>query len=219
MNLDRNAPRLLGAAFLIVILTSMIGGVALKAATGPGDMSNILVRIPFQLAQVQLSILGQLLTSSFIIVLAVLLYTVLRAQSQLLALIALGLWLAEAISLAMSQIGVLALVPLSMDFVATGAPQQSFYQALGQFLYDGLYARAYTLHMWFYCVGGLLWYSLFFASRYVPRVLSLFGILAVAVGFVGIVFELCGYEVPMSVYIPIGLFELAIGLWLLLKGI
>jgi hypothetical protein len=33
----------------------------------------------------------------------------------------------------------------------------------------------------FYCTGGLMWYSLLFSSRYVPRALSLFGILAAGV--------------------------------------
>ncbi|MFN8475641.1 MAG: DUF4386 domain-containing protein [Anaerolineae bacterium] len=219
MNLDRYAPRLLGAAFLIVILTSMIGGTSLTSAVGSKDVSDILANIPARLSQVQFSILAQLLTSSLIVVLAVLLYTVLKTQSRILALVALGWWLAEAISLAVSQMGVIALIPLSGDFVAAGAPHQSFYQALGEFLYYGLYTRAYTMHMWFYCIGGLVWYSLFFASRYIPRAISLFGVLAVALGFIGIVAEFSGYDVPMSVYMPIGLFELIIGLWLLLKGI
>lgn len=219
MNLDRTAPRLLGATFLVVILTSLIGGALLKSVAGCGSISHILLTLPNALGLVRASILLQLVTSSLIIVLAVLLYIVLRGQSKMLALIALGWWLAEAISLTVSQIGVIALIPVGVDFAALGAPQASFHQALGEFLYYGLYTRAYTLHMWFYCIGGLVWYSLFFASRYIPRAISLFGIVAVALGFVGIVLDLAGYSVPMTVYMPIGLFELTIGLWLLVKGI
>lgn len=73
--------------------------------------------------------------------------------------------------------------------------------------------------MWFYCVGGILWYALFFQSKSVPRAIALFGVAAVSVGLAGIVFELFGYAVPISIYLPILPFELTIGLWLLLRGI
>jgi hypothetical protein len=52
--------------------------------------------------------------------LAGLLYSVLHTQHKLIALVALGCWLAEAISLAFGQIGTLALLPVSLDFVQAG---------------------------------------------------------------------------------------------------
>ena len=73
--------------------------------------------------------------------------------------------------------------------------------------------------MWFYCTGALLWYSLFYTSKYIPRVISLWGLLAVAVAFVAIVFQLFGYDVSLFVSLPILPFEVTIGVWLLLRGI
>jgi hypothetical protein len=46
--------------------------------------------------------------------------------------------------------------------------------------------------MFFYCIGGLVWYSLFYRSRYIPRAISAFGVAAVAVGLMGILFEFSG---------------------------
>jgi hypothetical protein len=117
------------------------------------------------------------------------------------------------------QMGPLALIPLSLDFVQAGAPAHSFHQTMGDFLYNGIYGHGLMIHMWFYCAGGLLWYSLFYRSRYIPRVISLLGVIAVTLGFVGILFEMFGTIVPIFVFLPIGLFELIIGFWLLLKGI
>lgn len=219
MNLDKNAPRLLGAAFLIVIVTSAISGTFLNSAVGSGTISDILSNIPNNLTMMRISILGGMLNSTGIIILALLLYIVLKKQNKIIALVALGLWLAEAIFYAIMQIGSLALIPLSLDFVKAGAPMNSFYQTLGEFLYNGVYSQGLTIHMWFYCTGGLLWYSLFYRSKYVPRVISLFGVLAVAVGLAGIVVEFFGYVVPIFVYVPIGLFEFIIGFWLLLRGV
>jgi hypothetical protein len=216
---EKNTPRLLGAAFLFVFFASLISGVLLTSVVGSGDVSRDLVSVSGQLTRVRVSVLGQLLTSGGIVVLAVLLYVVLRRVDRILALIALGWWLAEAITLALIQLGTLALIPLSLDFVAAGAPAASFHQALGQSLYYGLAKQGMAIHMWFYCIGGLLWYSMFFKSRYIPRAISLFGLVAVVLALGAVALELFGYAVPIWVSIPIAPFELAIGFWLLLKGI
>jgi hypothetical protein len=216
---EKNAPRLLGAAFLFVFFASLISGVLLTSVAGSGNVSADLMNVADQLTRVRVSILGQMLTSSGIVVLAVLLYVVLSGVNRILALVALGWWLAEAITLALIQLGVLALIPLSLDFVRAGAPEVPFYQGLGQFLYYGMAKQGMAIHMWFYCIGGLLWYAMFFRSRYIPRVISLWGLVAVVLALGAAASQLFGYAVPLWVSIPLAPFELAIGFWLLLKGI
>jgi hypothetical protein len=218
MNSDKNAPRLLGAMFLIVIVTSALGGAFLNSAVGTGSMSDILVNISNNLSFMRISILADMVNSFGIIILAALLYILLNKQNKIIALVAQGSWLAEAIFCALSKLGAFALIPLSLDFVKAGAPIDSFYQTLGGFLYYGLTRQGYTIHMFFYILGGILWYSLFYKSEYIPRVISLFGLTAVSVAFVGIGFEFFGYAVPIFVYLPILPFELTIGVWLLIKG-
>ncbi len=220
MNLDKHAPRLLGATFLLVVLTSLGGGLLFAAAIGSGSISDILVSISDKPTLMRVSILDQLVTSLGIVALAVLLYIVLNKQNRVLALAALGCWLLEAVALVLSQIGAMALIPLGLEFVKAGSPAHSSYQTLGEFLYYGVNRQAYnTIHMWFYCTGGLLWYYLFYRSRYIPRVISLYGLAAVSVSFVGIVFQIFGSDVPMFVSLPLLPFELAIGGWLVLRGI
>ena len=219
MNAEKMAPRLLGAALLFVAFASLISGQLLTSVIGSGNISDSLVHVSQQQNLVRLSSLGELVTSSGIVVLAALLYIVLHKQNKIIALVALGWWLAEAIFLALSQIGTFALLPLSLNFVQAGAPLHAFYQTLGALLYNGAYNQGYTIHMWFYCMGGLLWYSLFYTSRYIPRVISLWGLLAVSVGLIGIVMQVLGYDVSIFVYLPILPFEVTIGVWLILRGI
>jgi hypothetical protein len=216
---DTTAPRLVGAAFLFVFFASLISGILLTSAVGSAHISDILVNASNQLTLMRLSILGQMVTSCGIVALAGHLYIVLQKQNKIIALIALGMWLAEAIFLAISQLGVLALLPVSLDFVQAGAVQHSSSLTLGAFLYHGVYSYGITIHMWFYCIGGLLWYSLFYASKYIPRLISLWGLLAVSVALVGIVLQFFGYEVPIVVFLTIAPFELTIGVWLMLRGI
>jgi hypothetical protein len=225
MNAEKHAPRLLGAAFLIVAVASLSSGLLRISVVGSGSLSEILVHVSHQLPLMRLSILGELVTSSGIVVLAGLLYLLFRTQHRLIALVALGWWLAEAIMLALSQLGALALLPFSLEFVQAGAPVHSSYQTLGAFLYSGVNGLGMTFHMWFYCIGGLLWYGLFYASKSIPRVISLWGLLTVSVTFVRIVFQLLGvfpflsYDVSTVVCGLTLSFEFIIGGWLLLRGL
>ena len=218
MNSDKNAPRLLGAAFLIVFVAIFLSDSLFTSVVGSGSISDILVNISDNLTLMRISILFELVTSIGIVVLAVLLYVVLHKQNKIIALVALGWWLAEAITLAISNIGAFALIPLSLEFVEAGAPAASYFQTLGA-LFHGVDTWAYEIHMWFYSLGGILWFSLFYKSKYIPRILSLWGLLAVSLALIGNLLVIFGLEPSIIMVIPNGLFELTIGLWLMLKGI
>ena len=220
MTTKKYVPRLLGAAFLIVALISLASGLLLTSVVGSGGISDILVGISNRLSLMRIFILGDLVTSLGIIVLAVLLYTVLNKQNKIIALVALGCWVTEAIALAISKIGASALIPVSLEFVKAGAPQHSYYQTLAGFLYNGIVVQlGQTIELLFYCFGAMLWYSLFYRSRYIPRLISLFGLIAVSVALVGLAIEFLGHDVSIFVFLPILPFELTIGTWLLLRGI
>jgi len=224
MNSGKNTPRLLGAAFLFVFVASMLSTQLLTSVVGSGSISDILVNIPDNLTLMRISILLGLVTSIGIVVLAVLLYIVFNKQNKIIALVALGWWLAEAITLAVSKIGLFGLIPLSLEFVEAGAPEPSYFQTLGDFLYYAVYQRGYDIHMLFFCLGGILWYYLFYRSRYIPRVLSVWGLATVCVLF--IITLLALYDRDLGSVIPLFMiggpyivFEALIGPWLMVKGI
>lgn len=218
LNSFENIPRFLGATFLIVIVTTVVSSL-FTSVGGTGSISDVLVNISNDVPLARLGIIGGMANSTVIVVLAVLLYVVLSGQNKTMATVALGLWLIEATFYAIMQLGALALIPLSQDFVASGSPTNSFYQSMGGFLYNDVYQTGMTIHMWFYCMGGVLWYYMFFTSRFVPRAISVFGVLAVIVGIIGLLIQLSGSEVTMLFFLLVLPFEIAIGFWLVLKGI
>ena len=211
--------RSLGAAFLFVIVVSLVSGLLLDDAVGTGNISDMLASISGSVGTVLISVLIGLLTSIGIVALAALLYVLLHKQSKIIALVALGWWWAEAILLAVSKIGALGLIPLSQDFVAVGSPEASFHQALGTFLYDGVLKQGDDVHMLFYSIGGILWFYLFLRSKYIPRVVSALGLVIESVSLIGMVLLLLAVDVPMLVFYPVGALELVVGLWLLIRGV
>jgi len=164
-----------------------------------------------------MSIVGFLIEAVAIVLLTVLLYTTLKKQNKIIARWAFGLWIIEAVFLAVRQINAFSLLNVSQEFAKAGVPDSSYFQTLGSLFYE-LMHFSYDVQMVFYCIGGFLFYFLFLRSKYIPRLLALWGLIAVSVGFIGEVFALFGYDVPLYVFLPILPFELAIGVWLIVKG-
>ena len=140
----------------------------------------------------------------------------------IIALAALGLFLAEAITLAVSKIGSYGLIPLSQKFVEAGAPEGSSYQTMADFLYYGIDRTGYDIHMLFFCLGGILWYYLLTLSPIVPQALSIWGLIAVCLLTITVLlvlynrnFESSPVMIMALPYLP---FELALGTWLIVYG-
>ena len=216
---DKNTGRLLGAAFLFVLVAAAISGSAtLETRIWSGSISDNLVKISDSLTLMRINILGELITSIGIVVLAVLLYVILHKQNRIIALVALGWWLAEAITLAVSRMPVFSLLNVSQEFVKAGAPDSSHFQTLGNLYFEAA-DFGYDIHMLFFCLGGILWYYLLYKSRVIPRVLSLWGLVTVSIALIATLFAISGYKVPIFVYLLYGPFEPVVGVWLLIKGI
>lgn len=218
MNSDKKTPRFLGAAYLFVAILSITAGVLSDMTLLSGSISDSLVNIANNLTQMRISILLELFTSAGIIVLSVLLFVVLNKQNKTIALVALGLWLVEAATLAVSQIGAFALIPLSLEYVTAGALESSYFHTLGT-LFFGVDRWGWEIHNLFFGLGGILWYSLFYRSKYIPRVLSVWGLVAVSLLFIAMVLGWFDVRVNILFFLPTMLLELTLGLWLMVKGI
>jgi len=220
MNIDVNTVRLLGAAQLLVFAASFLSERLLTSVVGSGSISDTLVNISNNPTRMRISNLAALVNSAAIVVLGALFYSVFQEQHKIIALIALGFFLAEGISLAVSKIGTYALLPLSQEFAAAGAPEESTCQTLRRFLYNDVDRRGYDIHMLFFCLGGILWYYLLHVSGYVPAALSLWGLIAICLLTIPILLMLFNpdFKQAMIVALPYVPFEVVLGIWLIVQG-
>jgi len=220
MNTDMITIRLLGAAQLVVFIASTLSERLLASAVGTGTTSEILVSVSSNLTRMRISNLVALLNSLGIVVLAVLFYIVFHEQYKIIALVALVCFVGEAITLAVSKIGAYALISVSQEFVEAGAPEPSYWQTLGEFLYHGVDRLGYQVHMLFFCLGGILWYYLLYSSRAVPRALSIWGLAAICLLAIPVLLML--YDRDLTGALVLGLpyapFELVLGIWLIVRG-
>ncbi len=215
---NRRLGRYLGITFLVVFAGSAVSA-ALSASIFAATTAETLQNVAENSAQMRWSAMIELfVTSVGIVVLAVLLHTVVRRQNPLLALVALGWWLAEAVTLAVSTVGAFLLIPVSEAYVQAGSPATSDQLALGHALV-GFDDVAWEIHMVFFALGALIWYSLMYKSQAVPRWLSVWGVLAAALSLVSSIATLATDADLFFLGFPTGLFELVIGTWLIAKGV
>lgn len=217
MNTDRPLGRYLGIAFLVVFTGSALSE-ALSRSVFDGSTADTLRRIGEDPTQMRWSTMIELcITSVGIVVLAILLYAVLRKQNPLLALVALGWWLAEAITLAISTVGAFLLVPLGEAYVEADPSALPHLLALGDTLLD--FDRfAWEVHNVFFALGGVLWYYLMYQSRLVPRWLSIWGLLAVPLVLISSLLLLAADVDLFFLGFPTGLLEVVLGIWLVVRG-
>jgi hypothetical protein len=217
VNANRNTTRLLGAAFLLQAIASLVSGLLLlQPLIVPGSIIDSMTSIANNAVQMRASIVGEMITAIGIVMLGTLMYTILREQNRNMAIVAMGLYLVEATLVAASRIAAFSLLLISQESVLVGHPD--YLQTLGDLFYR-LQSFGYDLHMLPFALGATLFYYLFLKSRLIPRVLAVWGLIAASLALIGMPFSLFGYDVPIVVFIPNLPFELTIGVWLLVKGI
>jgi hypothetical protein len=218
MKTNKQLGRYLGITYLVVWAGSIISGALWTTVPVDGTV-DALESIAADPTTMQVSAMVDLcITSTGIVVLAALLYTAVKKQNPVLALVALGWWIVEAATLAVSTVAAFGLVSISQAYVEADAVAKPHLLDLGDTLV-WMDQRTWSIHMLFFSLGGLVWYFLMYQSRCVPRWLSIFGIAAVALALFSTVLVLATDIELFFLGFPTGLFELVIGVWLIVKGL
>ena len=217
MNPVNKTSRILGLAFVLQFVTSILSGTLLSQAWYvPGDINASLINIANNPALLRVNIIVDMLTALGVIFLGCMLFLTLRKQNEKMALTALGFYILEAALLAGSRLATFSLLGLSQAYAATGHADLLL---PGQIAIDSMEFVGSSLHMLAFVPGGVMFYYLLDKARIVPRALSLWGLIAVLPFVIGAPLTVMGYEIPTAVYLPYVPFELAIGIWILVKGI
>ena len=213
----RTNARIAGYTFLVYIAATLASITLFARATEGDGVAAQLAAISQHATDVRLTILLSLLGNFCALVLAVTLYAITREQDRDVAMLALTCRVAEGIA-GMDVSKTLGLLWLA---TATDASISDTGTAvsLGAFFLetDTWYASAT-----FFAVGSTLFSWLLLRGRMVPIALAWLGVLASILLVVCLplqIAELLGGSVTTSMYFPMLLFEVALALWLIIKGV
>lgn len=218
MNAIYKTSRILGIAFLLQFVTSFLSGTMLSPLWNvPGNIGETMTNIAARPTLFQLNILVDMLTAFGVVFLGAMLYLTLQKQNKSMALVALGIYIVEAVLLAASKLSAYSLLLISQEYAATGQP--AVLQTMGNLALQSMNFVGSTLHVMSFGFGAILFYSLLYRSGVVPRPLSLWGLVTVIPVLVGMITALFGYALPFILFVPYVPFEFVIGIWILIKGV
>jgi hypothetical protein len=170
----------------------------------------------------RLGTVSNLITFASVVMLLLALYVVLRPINRNVALLAAFWRLAECSIFALITLNDFVVLRLlsGADYLRPFDTQQL--QALA-YTFVGVHDAGYLIGLVFFGLGSTVFAYLWFKSRYIPRWLAALGIFAsllVAIGTLAIMAFPSLTAVMIPVYFaPIFVFEVTLGLWLLVKGI
>ncbi len=212
---------LAGFTFLFYIAAGVAAMVLFGRATGAEGTAAKLASIAEHATDMRVAILLTLLTCFAALVLAVTLYGITRDQDPDLAMLALTCRVGEGVLNA-----IFMLTKLELLWVATAAganaPDPTAAHALGAFLLTAPRVWNVTIGATFFAVGSTLFSWLLLRGRMVPVPLAWLGVVASVLLVVGLPLQLAGAigsPVTDFMWIPMLMFEVPLGLWLLIKGV
>lgn len=220
MNANRKTAIIVGCLFILATVSSILGTFGFIDPIMK-DL-NYLSNIYSSKTVFTFGILIDSINSAAVIAIAVMLYPVFRKQNKALAMGYVSSRIIESVVLITGSIGLLLMIALSKEFVLAGSPDNSQFQILGSLFL--------ALNNLIFVIGpGIIFGStalilniLLYKSKLVPRLISVWGFIAGLLLISADFSVLFGLSTSSTIFtllvLPIGLNEMALAIWLIVKG-
>lgn len=220
MNSSRKTAAIVGVLYIIGTVAGILSVVLTKPML---DAPDYLVKVHANGNQIITGAFLILIMGLALAMIPVMIFPISRKYNEVLALGYVvfrgGLETVTSIALVMSW---LLLLPLSQAYAQAGAPDASNLHASGTLLLKAAESSSNIAEIVF-PLGALMFYYLLYRSRLIPRWISGWGLIAVTLHLISGLLHLFNIVGPMSTVqtvlaIPIGLQEMVMAVWLLVKG-
>ncbi|MFW9862174.1 MAG: DUF4386 domain-containing protein [Candidatus Thorarchaeota archaeon] len=204
-----------GLMWLLAIVVGILGAILL------GDYQQVETNVAFFSQNETGILIGSLLFFSmalFTANIAIFLYPVLKKYNESMALSAVGLRLIETALFSVGSLLFIAVLIVSNAYVAAGSPVDTTYQILAH-TYLSMNEMTGVLATFAFNAGAFMYCYIFFRTILVPKWLGVFGVIVTLLGFAGSFLGLFGInDISLFLELPTMFFEIAIGVWLIVKG-
>jgi hypothetical protein len=205
---QRHYARLAGFLFLWLIATGLTEAITLSRIVGSGTFAERATRVAASQRLYRIALCSGLVETLSVLVLAFALYVTLKPVDRLLAQMAMYWRFLE---------GFIGAVGVIFAFARLGA-----YTSQSEALVDltrNAGAAVFNIAALSFSIGSALFYYVFFKSRYIPRLLSGFGLFAsvliTILCFVSLMFPEESSKFQYIEWVPIAVAEVVTGFWLM----
>ncbi len=207
------------AGFLYII--GMVSGILSIAPAI--DAPDYLIKASANANQVIFGAFFQFIMAVAYAGIAIILYPILKKHNESLALGSLSFRIIAVAFLIIGVTIILLLLALSQEFVKAGAPAPSYFQTLGGLLRTGRDLINHVAMPLALTISGLMFYFLLYQTKLVPRWLSVWGLIATALGLLAtllVMFHFIGIitRIYIALALPTALQEMVLAVWLIAKG-
>lgn len=215
MNTDKKVGRIVGILFLIIFLLGVTIYQVLQGSVLFAD--DFLTKTSSHSSQIILSTLLGILSGILSIVISIILLPIVKRQSQRLGYLYIAFCILNFMAISIDNMSVLSVLELSHAYVKGAITDLETLETMG--------AVFYKKHWWTHHISLLvsclpvfvLFYTLYF-TKLVSRVLAVFGLIAVVLMFVEILFTIFDQSISMNMLLPIALVQLFFPIWIMVKG-
>jgi hypothetical protein len=147
----------------------------------------------------------------------ILMFPVLKRRNEHLAAGYLGARIVDGVLLAVGVMFLLLQIPLGREYLSAAARDTASPRALSTLTTQ---AHLYSYEIGMIAVGfaGLILCSALYTATLVPRLIAIWGLFGYAILLTGSVITVLGFDLHLIHTLPGGLWELFIGVWLIVKG-
>jgi hypothetical protein len=215
MNTYRTTARVVGIVYVAGLVIGIGGMVLIQSILGAPDHLSAVSASSMLLA---IGALLWLMPAAGDAAHGVLMFPILKQQqSERIAIGYLGFRIVNAVFIAVMVLFILLQIPLASEYIKAAGSDASFLQALSSVFMQGqLYA--YNFGMTFVGIASLMLCYTLYRAKLVPRILAVWGLVGYAIILCGSLLEVLGFNLLTIHAIPGGLWELFIGVWLIVKG-
>jgi len=217
MDTNRRAAVCAGVLFITATVANVVGTGLSRSLL---DGTNYLTQVSANAGRVTAGALLELVAAGACAGIAIAMYPVLKSWGSGLALGSVVFRTMEALMYGVAVVGLLCVLALSHGYPQAGPADRASAQAGADALLD-MREQAALVGVLAFGLGALMYYSVFYRSRLIPRWLSGWGILAVVLLIVVWMVALFTHH-PMTTYtvllLPIAVQEMVLAVWLIVRG-
>ena len=215
MNTYRTTARVVGILYVAGLVIGIGGMVLIQSILGAPDHLSAVSASSMLLA---IGAVLWLMPAAGDAAHGVLMFPILKQQqSERIAIGYLGFRIVNAVFIAVMVLFILLQIPLASEYIKAAGSDASFLQALSSVFMQGqLYA--YNIGMSAVGIASLMLCYTLYRARLVPRLVAVWGLIGYAIILCGSLLEVLGFNLLTIHAIPGSLWELFIGVWLIVKG-
>lgn len=215
MNSDKKAARIIGLLLLTIFILGVTIYQVLQGSVLFAD--DFLTKTASHSNQIILSTLLGMLSGILSIIISIILFPIVKRQSESLGYLYIAFCVLQFVGISIDNASVLSMLELSKEYVKNDQTDLNTLTTMGAVFYEK--------HRWTHYLSLLiscfpvfvLFYTLYF-TRLIPKLLSIFGIIATILMFAEILFSIFEHSISMNMLLPIALIQLLFPSWLIIKG-